>query len=107
MTKLYKVNITIFNDLGELVDTQLTFTSLDEMSLALTNSDTMYKLVEQARDFATQENMLLEELYDSKEEAEFDKEDKYEPEDILKAHNEFVENLTSTSPLNNPANFAN
>ena len=67
---LYFVDITIHNHIGELVDTRFAFTSLDEAR----NID-VDKLVNQAEDYAKENNMLLEELFDSEEEAEFNKED--------------------------------
>lgn len=70
MNKVYKINVLIFNDLGELCDKQFTFSSLDEMR----NLD-INKCVDEAETYAKENNMYLEELYDSKEEAEFNKED--------------------------------
>lgn len=70
MKKLYYLDITIHNHIGELVDTRFAFTSLDEAR----NID-VDKLVNQAEDYAKENNMLLEELFESKEDAEFNKED--------------------------------
>ena len=58
----YKINILIHNKHGELVDKQFSFNSLDEMR----NLD-INKLVNEAEDFGRENGMLIEELYDSKE----------------------------------------
>lgn len=62
-----KINITIFNDHGELLDKQFAL-SLDEMR----NID-MNDIVNEAEKNGEEEGLL--DLYDSKEEMEFDKED--------------------------------
>ena len=64
-----KINITIFNDHGELLDKQFTL-SLDEMR----NID-MNELVNEAEKNGEEEGLLN--LYDSKEDAEFNKEDTF------------------------------
>lgn len=96
MKKLYYANITIYNDLGELNDIRVSYSSLDEMALKLEQN--IFQIVDTARDYAKENNMVVEEIYDSKEEAEFNKED---------TTDEYRENLTETSDLNNPTNFAN
>lgn len=72
MPKLYKINILIFNNHGELLDKQLTFPSLDEMGSNL--QDNIFQLVEEARTNGHNDGILYEELFDSKEEAEISKE---------------------------------
>lgn len=62
-----KINITIFNDYGELLDKQFTL-SLDEMR----NLD-MNELVNEAEKNGEEEGLLN--LYESKEEVDFNKED--------------------------------
>ena len=78
----YNINIVIYNKHGELLDTRYGFDSLDVMRTLDIN-----KLVNEAEDYGKESGMLIEELYDSKE--------------------EYLEDLTENSPLNNPANFAN
>ncbi len=74
--KKYYIDITIGNDLGELLDRRLSFTSLEEMGNAM--GDKMFKMVDEANDYAKENNMIVEEIFDSKEEAEFNKEDVYD-----------------------------
>ena len=69
---MYKINILIHNKHGELVDRQLGFKTLDEMRNLNVN-----ELVNDAEKYAEENNMLLEEIFDSKEEAEFNKEDTF------------------------------
>lgn len=66
--KLYKINILIFNDHGELVDKQFAFESLEEMGNKM--GEKMFQLAEEAKDYGKENAMLYEELFDSKEEAE-------------------------------------
>ena len=91
--KNYTIDIVINNKFGELLTKRFAFDSLDEMR----NVD-INKLVDEAEDYAKENNMVVEEIYDSKEEMEFNKED---------TTDEYRENLTETSDLNNPVNFAN
>lgn len=67
---MYKINITIFNNHGELVERQFAFSMLDEMR----NLD-LNKCVDDAEVYAKENNMYLEELFDSKDDAEFSRED--------------------------------
>jgi hypothetical protein len=96
--KYYTIDIKIYNDFGELSEKRLTFPTLDDMSITFTKVDIIDNVIENAREYAKDNNLLLEELYNSEEEAEFNKED---------TTDEYRENLTATSDLNNPANFAN
>ena len=68
---MYTINILIHNKHGELLDRQFSFGTLDEMR----NLD-LNKCVDEADQFAKENGMYLEELFDSKEEAEFNQEDK-------------------------------
>lgn len=70
---MYKINIQITNRHGELLDKQFSFDTLDEMSNKM--GDKMFLLGQEAQDYAKENLMLEEELFDSKEEAEFNKED--------------------------------
>lgn len=54
---MYRVNIVIANDYGELVDTQRKFDTLDEVRFVDIN-----KLVNEAEDYARETNILEEEL---------------------------------------------
>lgn len=73
--KLYTINISIRNDIGELTEKTLVFPTLDDMSITMSKMNVIDMVIEDAREYATNNNMLLEELYDSKEEAEFNEED--------------------------------
>lgn len=88
MTTNYYLNILIYNDLGELIDKRFGFETLDDMSLSLWKNNTVDHLIDDAREYALENNMVIEDFED-----EDDDEDR--------------EDLSSTSPLNNPANFAN
>lgn len=76
--KLYTINISIRNDIGELTEKTLVFPTLDDMSLTIWKEGVIDKVIEDAREYATNNNMLVEELYDSKEDAEFNEEDTYD-----------------------------
>ena len=65
---MYKININIFNDHGDLLDKQFTFNTLDEMK----NLD-VNKLVDEAEKYGEETGMVG--AFDSKEEAELNKED--------------------------------
>ena len=73
MKDLYYVNIVIRNKFGELVDTQLAFRTLDEM-----RQMDMSNLVDKAEERGREDGMLLEEVVDSEDDIEFNKEDKYD-----------------------------
>ena len=70
MKELYYVNIQIYNKHGELVNKRFAFETLDEMR----NLD-FNKVVDEAETYGQEEGMLLEELFDSEEKVEFNKED--------------------------------
>jgi len=72
---MIKLHITIFNEHGELLDKQFTL-SLDEMR----NID-MSELVNEAEKNGEEDGLL--DLYGSKEEADFNKEDVYRPSDVI------------------------
>lgn len=57
---MYKINISIFNDFGELAVKQLIFSTLDEMLVSMEGCATMYKIVEEAKKYATENNMVVE-----------------------------------------------
>ena len=69
---MYKIDISIHNDLGELVDKRFTFETLEEMGNSM--GEKMFGITQEAIDYAIENNMFEEELK-SKEEHEFDKED--------------------------------
>lgn len=71
--KLYNLDITISNEHGELLDVRKKFTSLDELNQFITNSTEMHKLWCEAEDNGKKDGMLYEELFDNKEEMEFNK----------------------------------
>lgn len=73
MKDLYYVNVVINNKHGELVDTRLAFESINDMHNKL--PERVAKLVHEAEDYGTENSMLLEDLLEGKEEAEFNKED--------------------------------
>lgn len=73
--KKYNVDIAISNDHGELLDARFSFNSIEEVDNFLTNSDKMHSLFCEAEKKGKEEGLLYEDLYDSKEEMEFDKED--------------------------------
>ena len=62
---MYKINILIHNEHGELLDKQFAFASLDKMR----NLD-VDKLVDIAENYSKEHGMYLEELYKSKSEYE-------------------------------------
>ena len=97
--KYYTIDIKIYNDFGELSEKRLTFPTLDDMSITFTQVDIIDNVIENAREYATENNLLLEEL---DEDSEFEK--KLLDEDTT---DEYREDLSATSDLNNPANFAN
>lgn len=72
---MYHLDITISNKHGELLDTRRSFASMDELNTFMTDSTKMHDLWNEAEDNGKRDGILLEELHDSKEEAEFDKED--------------------------------
>lgn len=67
---MYTINILIHNQHGELLDKAMSFNTLDEMRNLDVNN-----LVNEAESFGKENGILLEELFDSKDEAEFNKED--------------------------------
>lgn len=71
----YNLNITISNDFGEIADERFTFNTLEQLDAFLTDETKMHKICSEAEDFAKENNMLIEEIFDSKEDAEFNKED--------------------------------
>lgn len=68
--KFYHVNITISNDFGEIADERFTFNTLEQVDAFLTDETRMHKILSEAEDYAKENNMLIEETFDSKEEAE-------------------------------------
>ena len=60
MKNYYTIKITILNDIGELINKDFSFTTLDEMSNEM--GDKMFGVVDEAKDYAKKENMYLEEL---------------------------------------------
>lgn len=73
MKDLYYAHILINNKHGELVDTRLAFETINEMHNKL--PERVAKLVHEAEDYGTENSMLLEDLVDSEDEVEFNKED--------------------------------
>ena len=68
MKKLYYINILIGNDLGELVDKQLVDETLQGLRTKLEeHTATMFN---EAENYAEENNMVVEEIFDSKEEME-------------------------------------
>lgn len=88
-----RITIKIQNDLSELAEDTFRM-DFDEMFRVFGDNDNLCAIINRAQNYAKAEGLDEAEIYASKEEAEFDKEDAYE-------------DLTPTSPLNNPANFAN
>ncbi len=88
--KLYHIDITIHNDLGEMVDARFSFETLEEMANKM--GEKMFVLIDGANDFAKQNGRRYEELEDELGRDPKEK-DTYEPEDILKAHEDFVKDL--------------
>lgn len=73
----YKLDISVSNDHGELLDTRRVFNSMDELNAFMTDPTKMHELWNEADNNGRREGMLYEELVDSKEEAEFNKEDTF------------------------------
>ena len=73
MKDLYYVNVVISNKHGELLDTRVAFESINEMHNKL--PERVAKMVHEAEDYGNENLMLLEDLVDGEEEAEFNKED--------------------------------
>lgn len=89
----YKINITISNNFGELIDKQMEFGTFNDMQIFFWKHNPMDGIFDDARNNGMKDNMMPEEVYDCKEDADMDK--------------EYVEDLSENSPLNNPANFVN
>jgi hypothetical protein len=92
-TKYYTIDIKIYNDFGELAEKKLTFPTLEDMSICFWENGVIENMVNDSIVFAKENNMVLEELYESKEDAMADA--------------TYLEDISPTSDLNNPANFAN
>lgn len=60
----YYINVTIYNDFGELAEKKFGFDSHDEMLLSLGCSADMQDLIETSRKYANENNMMVEEMYD-------------------------------------------
>lgn len=92
--KLYHLDITIHNDHGELLDTRRSFTGIHELNAFMTDSSKMHELWCEAEENGKRDMMLYEELVDGAD---------------YKTHiiDLDEEDISPTSPLNNPANFAN
>ena len=91
--KNYTIYIQIYNDLGELCDKKLVFPTLEDMNITFWKQNIIDSMISDAGQYAIENNMVIEEMYDSKEDAMVN-----EP---------YIEDLSENSPLNNPANFAN
>ncbi len=63
-----KIQITILNEMGELLDKQLTFSSLDEMRKHLWDDKNIDLLIDQAEKNGNEDGLLG--VFDSKEEYE-------------------------------------
>lgn len=72
-----KIIIKIQNDLSELAETTFNL-SFDEMFAKFGDNEELYKIITQAQTYAKSEGLDESELYESEEEAEFDKEDVYD-----------------------------
>ena len=88
-----RITIKIENDLSELAEDTFRM-EFDEMVRVFGDNDNLCAIINRAQNYAKAEGLDESLLFSSKEEAELDKEDAYE-------------DLTPTSPLNNPVNFAN
>lgn len=91
--KKYTIEIKIYNDLGELVEKSLSFPTLTNMQLNFWRMNVLDDIISEAERYAGENNMMIEQLHDSKEDAD--------------VNEEYQEDLSPNSPLNNPANFAN
>lgn len=69
-----KIQIKISNDLSELGEETYTLT-FDEMVAKFGNNEELYKLINRSQNYAKAEGLDEAELYESKEEVDFDKED--------------------------------
>lgn len=70
---IYTITVSIKNKHGEILERDYGFGSIDEAR----NLD-LYDFWNSAEDYAKERGMYLEELYDSKEDAEFDLPDTYD-----------------------------
>lgn len=69
--KTYKLDILIHNDLGELLDVQKSFSSIEDLNMFMTDSLKMHELWCEAEKNGKEDGLLLEELFDSKADFEF------------------------------------
>lgn len=76
MKNQYHLNITIYNNHGDLLIKELSYDTLEEMQLALESG--AYAMIEEAKSYGKENLMLYDELYDSKEDADLDIEDYYD-----------------------------
>ena len=72
---MYNLDININNDHGELLDIRRSFKTLDEVNAFMTDPTKMHELWCEAEKNGKEDGMILEELFDSKEEMELSKED--------------------------------
>lgn len=92
-TNYYTIDIKIYNDFGELAEKKLLFPTLKDMSITMWTKDVVDGIISDAEGYAKENNMVIEEMSDSKEDAV--------------VNEEYIEDLSESSPLNNPDNFAN
>lgn len=76
----YNVDITISNNIGELFDKRISFATFDDMRIFFSDSSRMDTVLDEAFENGQNDNLIFE---------------------------EYVEDLSPNSPLNNPANFLN
>lgn len=75
MKNQYHLNITIYNNHGDLLIKELAYDTLEEMQLALESG--AYAMIEEAKSYGKENLMLYDELYDDKEDADLDKDYMY------------------------------
>jgi len=73
MPKTYTLTISIRNEHGEILERDYKFPSFDDARMFIDKNTSDF--LNDAESYAKKYGMYLEELYNSKEEAEFDKED--------------------------------